>query len=303
MAQKKTKTKPKPRKASSGPSVWQRVGNAIAGQAGRIGRGASAAALTMLVLGGLLFGMSRLEAQVARRVDARFDQAEVALVDLPASLVRLAEPDLRAELEPLLDRPWTAQEMCPLLAAALLRTGWADEVRYVRRGGDGVIRISARYRVPFALVQEGMQFCLVDGAGVRLPGVYQYDPSWLLVQGAGAPAPHPGQPWPGEDLQAGLSLIRLLQPEPFRPQIVAVLVDNYAGRRDAHASHLELATDHSAGGGRIRWGSALGQEVEENSPAQKLALLRENYRRHGRADAGHRVIDVSVYPDRITIPG
>ena len=39
-----------------------------------------------------------------------------------------------------------------------------------------------------------------------------------------------------------------------------------------------------------------------NSVAEKLAILTENYRQTGRADAGHAVIDISLYPDRFTIP-
>lgn len=44
-------------------------------------------------------------------------------------------------------------------------------------------------------------------------------------------------------------------------------------------------------------------ELEENGAGQKLVLLRKNYLDTGRADAGHVVIDVSVFPDRFTIPG
>ena len=55
-------------------------------------------------------------------------------------------------------------------------------------------------------------------------------------------------------------------------------------------------------GGRIIWGSAPGAEIEENTVAEKLELLRSNYRRFGRADAGRGVIDVSVHPDRIITP-
>ena len=66
-------------------------------------------------------------------------------------------------------------------------------------------------------------------------------------------------------------------------------------------TNVELATDRA--GGRIRWGSAPGLEIEENLPGQKLALLRQNFINTGRADADHPVIDVSTFPDRFTVPG
>jgi len=62
-----------------------------------------------------------------------------------------------------------------------------------------------------------------------------------------------------------------------------------------------LTTDQN--GGTIIWGSAPGQELEENTAAQKLAILRSNYARSGRLDSQYRVIDVSVFPDRFIVPG
>lgn len=260
-------------------------------------------ALLMIALLSLaLFGLQRLEAHVQGGLAARAEPAQLFLVDLPEVLGPLAEAELRGQLTPLMgEAVWTDARLCRALAERLDESGWVARVNAVRRGGDGCFRVSCRYRTPFALVQQGGQFLLVDEKGVRLPGTYRYDASWPLVQGLAAAAPGPGFRWDGEDLQAGLDLIRLLQAEPFASQITGVLVNNFDGRYDRRQVHLELATDQA--GGRIRWGSPLGREMEENQPAQKLALLRENHRRTGRADAGHPVIDVSTFPDRFTIPG
>jgi hypothetical protein len=151
------------------------------------------------------------------------------------------------------------------------------------------------------MVQQGNDFYLIDRKGVVLPGLFRFDPAWKLVQGVGSPAPGPGEVWPGEDLRAALKLIYLLRDEPFANQITAILVENFDGRMYPRASHIELATDRA--GGRIRWGSAPGRELVENRVEEKLAILRENYRRTGRADAHHPVIDVATFPDRFTIPG
>jgi hypothetical protein len=100
-------------------------------------------------------------------------------------------------------------------------------------------------------------------------------------------------------LQAGLKLLRIVAAEPYFDQIAGILVDNYSGRSDPRGSHVELLTDRH--GGRIRWGSAPGRELEENSIAQKLALLRQNFTSTGRADANRLVIDIATYPDRFIV--
>jgi len=268
----------------------------------RLLRVGGVALVTVVLLGLSLFGLGRLEAHVQAGLATRVEPTQLLLVDLPDVLQPLAEAELLSSLTPLLEQAvWTEADLCRALAERLAPSGWVAKVNFVRRGGDGCFHVSCRYRVPFALVQQGGQFRLVDEEGVRLPGTYRYDPAWPLLQGLAAVAPEPGYRWDGEDLQAGLDLIRLLQAEPYAAQITGVLVDNFNGRYDRRQAHLQLATDQA--GGRIRWGSPLGREMEENQPAQKLALLRENFRRTGRADAGHPVIDVSTFPDRFTIPG
>ena len=293
---KKAKKKPRKRTGPSWLRTWWDQRRA------RLLRVGGVALVTVALLMLALFGLQRLEAHVQGGLATRAEPAQLTLVDLPEVLQPLAEAELLSTLTPLLDQAvWTDVHLCRALAEQLASSGWVARVNFVRRGGDGCLRVSCRYRVPFALVQQRGQFMLVDVEGVRLPGTYRYDPSWPLVQGLAAAAPEPGYRWDGEDLQAGVGLIRFLQPEPFAAQITGVLVDNFDGRHDRRQVHLELATDQA--GGRIRWGSPLGREMEENLPAQKLNLLRENHRRTGRADAGHPVIDVSTFPDRFTIPG
>jgi len=144
-------------------------------------------------------------------------------------------------------------------------------------------------------------YVLVDGQGVRLPGLYVYHERWYVIDGVESSPPKVGEHWQSPDLQAGLAVLAALQPEPYRNQITGVNVANFTGRRNARNTHIELSTDRP--GGRIRWGSAPGFEVEENLAPHKLALLRQNFAQTGRADAGHPVIDISTFPDRFHIPG
>jgi len=258
--------------------------------------------LTFLLFAALavFLGVSRLDAHVRQELVDRASPT-LSFTDLPAPIVGLAQSDLDRALADLLLQDWTADQLCRDMAQRLTGVSWVAEVNHVRRHGDGQFAISCRYRVPFAMAQKGAEFFLVDREGVRLQGTYRYDPAWPLIQGASAAAPAPGKPWPGEDVQATLAIIKALANRPFRYQITAVLVDNFNGRRDPRHSHIELATDRA--GGRIQWGSAPGRELEENTVEQKLAILEANYQQTGRVDAHHAVIDVSTFPDRFTIPG
>lgn len=262
---------------------------------------AGGVAAVVLLLWATGFLVTRLEAHVNRQVLARSGAATLAFIDLPHQMSHVARDDLNNAVAELLLRDWTDDSLCREMAERLGQVGWLAKVNFVRRTSDARFEVSGTYRVPEAMVQYGDDFVLVDQDGVRLPGSYRYAPTWMLVQGVSAPPPAPGKPWRGKDLRAALKIIGLLQPELFAGQITAVLVDNIGGRLDARRTHVELATDRA--GGRIRWGSAPGMELEENSVSEKLAILRANYRETGRADANHTVIDVSTFSDRFTIPG
>ena len=259
------------------------------------------AKILALAVGGLAagLGLSRLDAHVGERLLDDPSRPELTFIDLPPVVERLGGADLAAVTSDLLDQPWTDPRLCPAMGERLTGTGWIARLNFVRRTGDRRFEVSARYRVPVAMVQQDRQFLLIDPDGVRLPGAYFHEPRWKLIQGVRAAPPAPGEAWPGEDLQAALRLLAAVSPEPFEPQISGVIVENYAGRVAAERSHVELATDRPEG--RIRWGSAPGLEVEENTVGQKLAILRANFQRTGRADAGHAVIDISTFPDRFTV--
>jgi hypothetical protein len=122
----------------------------------------------------------------------------------------------------------------------------------------------------------------------------------IVIQGVTSPPPGPGEVWDAPDLSAAGAVVDLLQDELFAGQITAVLAHNYGGRENSREAHLSLATDRP--GGQIAWGSPPGEELAENSAAQKLAILRDNFRRFGRVDANRQIIDISIHPDRFTTP-
>ncbi len=246
-------------------------------------------------------GLSALNGDVRAKLFASQPEADVIFVDLPNSIRELAFSDLHDEILPALDGDWTEDRACQLIAQRVQSVGWVEKVNSVRRFRDGRFEVRCDFRLPFALVQRSADFFLVNDQGVRLPGKYRYDRQWMIVQGVASSPPEAGDLWGGDDIQAGLATIRAIRDKPVGDQITGVQVDNYQGRLDRHESHILLATDRA--GGRIAWGSAPGEEVEENSLARKIAILRENFERTGRVDGGYAVIDISTFPDKFTIPG
>lgn len=247
-------------------------------------------------------GLAFLDQRLDQFLLARSPHASIEFVNLPEGMVALAGGDLRGSVADLLELPWTEPLRCEEIARRLSTLGWIESIESVQRNIAGRFEVVARYRIPVALVKSGRdEFVLVDGQGVRLPGVYVYHERWYIVEGVDSPPSKVGDPWAAPDLQAGLALLVALRPEPYRNQIAGINVANFAGRKNPRTTHLELITDRP--GGRIRWGSAPGYEVEENLSNQKLALLRQNFAQTGRVDAGHPVIDISTFPDRFHIPG
>lgn len=261
--------------------------------------GLAIVALSALVL--ISWALRRLDAHVGQTLIAQAEQPTVSFVDCPRELAGLALVDLRESVNDLLEA-WMGDDVCELMAKRLERVGWISSIHFVRRSGTGTFQVSGRYRTPRALVTHDGAFWLVDDEGVRLPGVYQYEANWPLITGVAAVVPAIGEAWSGEDLQGGLAVVRAIETEPYRSQIVNISIENYGGRRDPWASHIVLETDLGSGG-MIRWGSAPGHELEENSASQKLAILRANYRETGRVDAQRPVIDIATLPDRYTVPG
>jgi hypothetical protein len=252
------------------------------------------------LIGGGFVGLKKLDAHVDHLLLLDRPDPVVEFVDLPKELYSLANYDLQKSLFDALGRDWTDDRLCAEIAARVGTVGWVGKVHHVRRTGGGRFEISCRYRDPAAIVLHQQAGYLVDVDGTRLPGTYVQHSAWRTVFGVQASPPQTGDRWEGDDVRTGLAVLSAVQSEPFAQQIVGVAVENHAGRSDPRTGHVELVTDRP--GGRIHWGSAPGMELEENGVGQKLALLRKNYADTGRADAGHVVIDVSVFPDRYTVP-
>lgn len=183
--------------------------------------------------------------------------------------------------------------------------GWVKSVDRVVVRPDGVVSVRCRFRHPTAWVRHGGYCYLVDEERVRLPG--RYDPgecrsgSLMMIEGVAAGPPNVGDLWRGADLRSGLKLVTLLAGEPFRHQIVDVIVANHGGREDRSRPHIELATDRR--GSRVLWGRPPDEEFgKEITASRKIILLGTLYREWGRIDMNRAYVNIMTWPDKVAMP-
>ncbi len=192
------------------------------------------------------------------------------------------------------------------------------ELRQVRRvygqGPGDTIEIDATYRAPVALVRAPgavERYWLVDSQGVVLPDSFSADEietaererntqaAMRIIQGVAQRPPAAGTVWSGEDLAAGLDLVKVIHDKPFAADIERVDVANYGGRLQPGEAQLKLLTRWNT---EIRWGRPVNPKdfFIEVSTARKLERLTEIYARYRRADAHFPWIDIRF--DVVTHP-
>ena len=114
------------------------------------------------------------------------------------------------------------------------------------------------------------------------------------------PPPESGARWLGDDLKAGLELVKLLYGRPYAEEVMKVDVANFNGRLDAKGAQLVLVTKYNT---QVRWGRPLGASEDffvEVTPAQKLAYMESIYKELHRVDANCAWVDLRF--DRPTQP-
>ena len=200
---------------------------------------------------------------------------------------------------------------------ALLRANpWIREVKQVRRAyrvkpGD-TLEVDCEYRAPVALVHWKDYFWLVDGDGVKLPEAFtaadvpriiigqDRKVNIRVIEGVQQAPPETGTRWPGEDLHAGLGLVKLLFDKPYTEEIEKVDVGNFARRRDHKGAQVVLITKYNT---EVRWGQPLDAGDDffvEVSPAQKLAYLKAIFEEKGQVDGHFKWVDIRF--DAVTHP-
>jgi hypothetical protein len=275
------------------------------------GIGTARAAKLAVVVGvtcAALLGLSRLQRYVHSLPDYRVP-VRLELADVPPWLQRSQNEhilqSIRQEAGISPQESYLDEELTRSVAERLEASGWVRKVVSVEKCYGGRIVARCEYRQPIAWVMHGDWCFLVDDECVRLPGRYAHvriaNAGLLQIAGVNSPPPDVGQPWDAPDLSAAIELVTELADQPFREQIIAVLVYNYDGRENPYEPHMELATDRP--GTRIRWGRAPGQELGlEPTAEQKLALLQGLYRKYRRVDMGKSYIDIRRSPHSVDVP-
>jgi hypothetical protein len=215
---------------------------------------------------------------------------QVTLINAPSWM----PSPLKAELQNIVAMRVSSDPMnhesLEAAVSALVASPWVAGVDRLERRDDGVA-VSARFRKPAAMVQLDQVFRLIDAQGILLPGEYGAEhaarlglPTIAHVQAA---MPRPGALWPGDDVQAGLAMSRLIPDPALTRQVLAIDV----GQRDP-MGRLKLALVTARG--QVCWGLPPGQEKMIESPADmKLSWLRRINETYGSIDAGGGAVDLS----------
>jgi hypothetical protein len=274
----------------------------------------------ILFCAALAGGIMGLKRYVDKRVVFASEPPKVVLLHRPVWMSDFLAAQIAAAVRPLGGHSALDHQMLVDITEMLRHDAriapWIQKVNQVRRAythapGD-TLEIDCDYRVPIALVQWDDRYYLVDEQGILLPE--QYDASQLsrilfgadghtnirIIDGVQCPKPlSAGQRWTGDDLAAGLQLVKLLYGLPYAEEIVKVDVANFQGRRDPRDAQLVLMTKYDT---QVRWGRPVNAKdffVEISTP-EKLDHLRRVYEEYHRVDGHFAWIDLRF--DKVTYP-
>jgi hypothetical protein len=273
--------------------------------------------LAICFVGGLAGVACFARDYVVRKVAFPSDPPRVVLVNRPTWMSDLLAEEIVRAAKPNGAHSAFDHQLLVDINRILVASPWIREVRQIRRvyrdrPGD-TIEIDCDYRAPVALVQYNRDaFWLVDGEGVKLPASFNLSQLNRVVRGADGkmniriitgvqhkPVPV-GTKWPGEDLAAGLDMVRLLYGLPYAEEIVQVDVSNYGGRDSIKEAQITLGTTQ---GNTIKWGRPINGGNDffvEISTQRKLETLKEIFEQYHQVDAGQQWVDIRL--DKPTYP-
>lgn len=277
-----------------------------------------AIAIHLLVLGVLvgagLLGFRRLRQHVENDLAYPANIPEIVLKDRPIWMAESLAEQIASSIRPKTIVSAMDRSLLEKTAQTLQQNPWVRQVRQVRRlyghsAGD-LIEVDCEYRTPLALVATAKEYILVDGDGVRLPERFGLNPiprimfsadgrvNLRIVEGVVAPPPFKaGLKWSGEDLQAGLELVKFMYGRVEAEDIHRVNVANYGERQAKGNAEMVLITKYHT---EIRWGKPLHRWRWEVSPTQKLERMANLWKQTGRVDGGLAWLDVRL--DRTVKP-
>jgi hypothetical protein len=268
----------------------------------------------LMAAAGLVLVVIATKRYVDQRIAAPAGPLNIVLVNKPAWMSDFLAQQISATI-PRANGSTFDRDLLVEATNTLEANPWVREVHQVRRvygqrPGD-TMEVDCEFRAPIALVQWGEYYWLVDGDGVKLPEQFtaNHVPRIVIgrdgrlniriITGVKQPPAATGEKWAGQDLVAGLGMVKLLYGKPYAEEIVTVNVANFAGRKDNREAQIVLGTSY---GTQIRWGLPLDAkdffaEVPVSQKLDDLSLVKQQY---GRVDAGQPWIDIRY--DKITYP-
>ncbi|MGB7156424.1 MAG: hypothetical protein WBD40_00070 [Tepidisphaeraceae bacterium] len=270
----------------------------------RIGTHLSA---VILLVASCTVGLYYMRRHVEQKLAYPAQPPKVVLKNRPAWMTDLLARQIAKVAQPLASHSSFDKQMLEDTYRVLKANPWIKEIRSVRRAygkkpGD-TLEIDCDYRAPIALVHWGDYYWLVDGEGVKLPEAFSWQQvprivvgadkrvNIRIVEGITQAPPEPGRKWTGPDLAAALEMVKTLYGLPYAEEIAKVDVHNFAGRRDPKEAQIVLITKYSS---EVRWGQPISAEdfFTEESPATKLAFMKQIHEEYKRVDGNHRWIDI-----------
>ena len=277
--------------------------------------------LVVVLAGGCLYAVRAMRGYVETNVDESTEPPAVVFKNRPAWMSDLLAGLLARSFRPAGPQGVFDRDALVKTTARLKASPWVAKVNQVRRvygkGAGDTIEVDCEFRAPIALVRSAsnpLDYWLVDAEGVKLPDKFAAADvpkvvstpggrtNIRIIEGVESPPPRDaGQKWAGNDLAAGLELVRRLYDQPFADDIVKVNVDNFGGRIDLREAQIVLVTKYNT---EIRWGrpwSATDAFIEVR-PERKMAVLRSMMAEFGRVDGKLAGIDIRFDVVRPTGP-
>jgi hypothetical protein len=218
----------------------------------------------------------------------------------------------------VVDEVYQAAAQCPWIRAVELVSKQPPAGRPY-----GVVQVQAQFRRPLLKIMHNGEECFIDSDGVRLDAlgvprlIGQVAPSpqrpdgtvcfiyasdagavpvspihYIQLEGAAAPAPEVGQPWPGEDVADAIRLAQLVYRRTYFRQVTSIDVRNHNLRVNPHEAPLRLwarAGDRATEIRIDRFPRPEGDYVV--TPQQALLKLDDYFVRHGTIAGVNQYID------------
>ena len=261
---------------------------------------------TAVLICGAVWGLEKVKARVYASSAYHPAAIKIVLANPPDWVVREKWQDRILSAVTVPPRGgWMDEALTRRVADQLTGSGWVKSVQRVSKRMDGTIEIAADYRRPIAMVGTEQGYVPVDRDGVCLPEVYERveaNSGWIRIRGIASPAPKMNASFDEKRAPDAVAAVRLAslifdQGWEISSRISAIDVSNFRGRQDHRDCHIKLWTPD---GTLIKWGSAIGEEIEENTPVEKLAQIAVMLKRGGP----QAQVDISTLPNRsiITVP-